>query len=156
MLPAHPASEYNCRVKNEPTRIRLLSDLSTHQIEDIHRLYRLAGWWKGDSEPIEQIRGIVAGSHFFAAVFEGEEIVGMARVISDRASDAYIQDVTVHPDFRGRSLGTQLVEFLVAELHKVGVHWIALIAERGTTPLYEKLGFKPMPRSTPLLLEDPS
>lgn len=134
----------------------LLSDLSPHQIESIHRLYRLAGWWKGNSDPIEQIRGIVAGSHFFAAVFEGEEIVAMARAISDRASDAYIQDVTVHPDFRGQGLGTRLVEFLVAELHKVGVHWIALIAERGTSPLYERLGFNPMPRSTPLLLKEPS
>ena len=66
----------------------------------------------------------------------------MGRVLSDGVSDAYIQDVVVHPDFRGQGIGGEIVRFLVRELEKNGIDWIALVGEPGTEKFYARLGFE--------------
>jgi len=122
------------------------------QIRQIIALYRLAGWW-GDCEPDdpEQVARIVSGSHCFLVVMREGEIVGMGRAISDRASDAYIQDVTVKPECRGQRIGTWIVEKLIERLHRDGLGWIGLIAERGSHEFYRRMGFREMPNSLPML-----
>jgi GNAT superfamily N-acetyltransferase len=55
------------------------------------------------------VAGIVAGSHCFLVARHAESIVAMGRAISDRVSDAYIQDVTVDPAFRGQGIGSRMV-----------------------------------------------
>ena len=69
-------------------------------------------------------------------------MIAMGRVLSDGVSDAYIQDVAVLPDFRGRGIGGKIVTFLVEELEKRGVDWIALVGEPGTENFYKRLGFE--------------
>lgn len=123
-------------------------DREIHQIID---LYRKAGWWKEPEDGPDRLKRIISGSHCFLAVKSEERIIGMGRAISDRASDAYIQDVTVDPDFRGRGIGTQLVADIVSRLEKDGLAWIGLIAEKNSNAFYEPLGFKPMDRSVPML-----
>jgi len=53
--------------------------------------------------------------------------------------------------FRGKGIGTRIVEILVNRLERDGIHWIGLIAERGSHPFYERLGFSIMERATPML-----
>jgi len=79
--------------------------------------------------------------------------VGMGRVISDQANDAYIQDLTVHPYYRHRGIGTSLVNFLLGRLKNDNLPWIGLIAERNTFPFYARFGFEKMPDSTPMLFK---
>jgi len=50
----------------------------------------------------------------------GSRIIGMGRAISDRVSDAYIQDVTVHSDYRGRGIGKAIVRKLLERLRGNG------------------------------------
>ena len=97
------------------------------------------------------IRLIVAGSHCFVVARREGRIIGMGRAMSDRASDAYIQDVTVLDAFRGRGVGTGIVRELIRRLEEDGIHWIGLIAERGSHPFYESLGFTIMDGAVPLL-----
>ena len=125
------------------------------QVQGVLELYRLQGWWgePGDRDP-ELAGAIIRGSHcFFIASHEGR-LVGMGRAISDRASDAYIQDLTVHPEFRGRGIGTMMVQELVGRLQSDGLGWIGLVAEAGTWDFYRRLGFADMPGSV-LMLNKP-
>lgn len=108
---------------------------------EILRLYKLAGWWRGDADPEEAVE-IAEKSFLFAGAFAGEKLIGMARVISDGISDAYIQDVIVDPAFRKKGVGRRLVLALVEELKKKGIDWIGLVAEPGTDPFYESMGFR--------------
>lgn len=121
------------------------------EIARLTELYRLAGWWTDASDNPELIAGIVAGSHCFLVARQTDIIVGMGRAISDRISDAYIQDVTVDPTLRGRGIGSRMVAGLVARLEADGIGWIGLIAERKTHPFYRPLGFSPMADSVPML-----
>jgi spermidine synthase len=76
----------------------------------------------------------------------------MGRAISDGISDAYIQDMTVLPEFRGQGIGTGIVKEILKQLQADGLQWIGLIAGSHSHPFYRKLGFEEMPASTPMIL----
>lgn len=125
---------------------------SSDQIRHIISLYRTAGWWEKDvPDDPHLVERIIAGSHCFMVATEGEEIVGMGRVISDRASDAYIQDLTVKETYRDMGVGTEIVKRILSRLEEDGIKWIALIAERNSHEFYEHFGYKIMPDSMPMI-----
>ncbi|MEM7632358.1 MAG: GNAT family N-acetyltransferase [Pseudomonadota bacterium] len=67
--------------------------------------------------------------------------VGWARATSDTVYHAYIYDLQVLPDYRGRGLGTRLTQDLMAhpELSEVTGWMLSTRAHHG---MYRKLGFK--------------
>jgi len=125
------------------------------QIEGVLELYRLQGWWGslGDQDPA-LAGAIIRGSHCFVIASHEGCLVGMGRTISDRASDAYIQDLIVHPEHRGRGIGKRMVQELVGRLQSDGLGWIGLVAEAGTWDFYRRIGFADMPGSV-LMLKKP-
>lgn len=121
--------------------------------DDLVRLYRAGGWWKEEPAARLALPALVEGSFaFLIAVAPGDRIIGMARVLSDGVSDAYIQDVIVEPDYRGLGIGAELIRRLVEHCRAHGIGWIALIAEPGTRRFYEKLNFKVMHDYEPMRL----
>ena len=123
------------------------------QVQEIISLYREAAWWSDEKDDEGLVSRIVEGSHCFLAALDNSRIIGMGRAISDHAHDAYLQDVTVHPDYRHRGVGHHLVNRLIERLRLDGIEWIGLIAGRGTYPFYHPMGFSAMPNSTPMLLD---
>ncbi|MDD5723926.1 MAG: GNAT family N-acetyltransferase [Syntrophales bacterium] len=121
------------------------------EISQITDLYRGEDWWKQEGDNPEMIRLIVTGSHCFLVVRHEGRIIGMGRAVSDGTSDAYLQDVTVVDFFRGKGIGTRIVDTLIGRLERDGIHWIGLIAERGSHPFYERLGFSIMENAVPML-----
>lgn len=130
---------------------RFIDRPSHADIQRLTRLYRQAGWWHDKADHPSLVAGIVAGSHCFLVARQAGEIIAMGRAISDRVSDAYIQDVTVDPDHRRQGIGSQIIAQLVARLEADGITWIGLIAERKTHPFYRPLGFAPMADALPML-----
>jgi len=128
-----------------------LTRASSDQLNRIIELYRQAGWWAETSDNPELVRRIISGSHCFLTVSDPKRIIGMGRAISDGTSDAYIQDVTVDKACRGQNIGSQIIQKLVERLETDGLKWIGLIAENGSQAFYEKLGFRKMPNSIPML-----
>ncbi len=121
-------------------------------IEEIVELYKAAGWWQESPEARAAIPLMIRGSFSFmvARSIEGR-IVGMARVISDGHSDAYIQDVVVLQDYRGRGVGRELVRRLTQFCVSRKIAWIGLVAEPGTQGMYEELGYGPLVGYQPML-----
>lgn len=129
----------------------VLVEPTNDQVEQITALYRHEGWWSKTADSPEQVKGIIAGSHLFMVARKGDVIVGMGRALSDRSSDAYIQDVTVKKEFRGNGIGSEIIRRLTRQLRADGIEWIGLIAERGSHGFYARLGFKEMPNAMPML-----
>ena len=114
-------------------------------LRGITDLYQDAGWWEPGDSP-GRIRRMVEGSHCFLVVYAGGRPVAMGRAISDGTNDAYIQDVFVRAQHRGRGLGAALVRRLARRLQSDGLGWIGLIAAGGAGPFYERLGFRRLAR----------
>jgi ribosomal protein S18 acetylase RimI-like enzyme len=119
--------------------------------EEIINLYKAGGWWQS-RDGGSNIMKIITGSFAFAVAVEKEtnKAVGMGRVLSDGASDAYIQDVVVLPGYRKQEVGKKLIIALRDLCLKKKVSWIALVAEEGTEDFYRSLGFQAMIGHTPM------
>ncbi|MEN6609576.1 MAG: GNAT family N-acetyltransferase [Methanoregulaceae archaeon] len=132
--------------------IRLVRSWDTAALVD---LYRAGGWWKEHWDP-GGLPALISGSFVFAVAIDpvSRRTVGMGRVISDGVSDAYIQDLVVHPDFRKKGVGKKLLETLLAHCKAADMTWISLIAEPGMEGFYLSLGFRPMKGHVPMVYQE--
>lgn len=73
-------------------------------------------------------------------VYKGENLIGFARVVSDHATFAYIGDVFILNEFRGRGLSKWLMDVIIGHPDLQGLRrWI--LATRDAHGLYEQFGF---------------
>lgn len=120
--------------------------------EQITGLYRQAGWWsRSDDAAADLVDRLIAGSHCFVACMAQGRIVGMGRAVSDRAYDAYIQDVFVKPEFRGRGMAREITRMIIERLQRDGMKWIGLIATPEAKAMYAKMGFQEVDRTAMVL-----
>lgn len=103
----------------------------------VHEFLSESYWAKGI--PLETVRRSIEHSIAFG-VYHGSEQVGFARVVTDRATFAYLADVFVLETHRGRGLAKWLMEAIVAhpELQNLR-RWVLLT--RDAHELYRKFGF---------------
>ena len=82
---------------------------------------------------------------FHLCAFDSEQLVGYAAVVSNGVTDAYIQDVMVHPNYQRQGVGTQLMERILTRLKAEGLYMVSVIyGEEALKPFYEKFGFYTM------------
>ncbi len=119
--------------------------------EDLICLYKDADWWKSSyDEHLSFLDKIVKDSAIFVGAFVDQQMIGMGRVLSDMASDAFIQDVVVLKKYRGRGIGKKIIQLLVTQLKKNDVDWIGLVAQPGTASFYQDLGFEVLKDHVPM------
>ncbi len=147
-----PASPLKNPSASADIEIRLVR---TAAVGDMIALYKDAGWWEDAYDTSHLfLEKIPKDSALFAGAFTGEKMIGMGRALSDRSSDAYIQDIVVLKSYQCRGLGKKIVQKLIRGLKEMGVDWIGLIAEPGTNLFYENLGFREMKGYVPFKLEE--
>ena len=129
--------------------------IKTADTEQLKNLYREAGWWDEhlDNTDPELIHKIVQGSFCFVTASINGRIIGMGRAISDGACDAYIQDVVVLNEFRGKEIGVLIMNELIKYLQSKNITWITLISEPEAVSFYQKYGFSQMNGYIPFILE---
>lgn len=91
----------------------------------------------------ERLARAVQSSAVVALAWEGSELVGFARAISDSAWCAYLSQLAVIPHCQKSGVGRQLVACITAHLGDE-VSLLVHSAE-GATGFYEKLGFELYP-----------
>ena len=69
--------------------------------------------------------------------------VAYARLVTDRATFAWLCDVYVDPGYRGRGLGTRLVESVVARLEPMHLRR-TMLATQDAHDIYTRFGFTPL------------
>jgi ribosomal protein S18 acetylase RimI-like enzyme len=90
------------------------------------------------------------------AVYDSGRQVAFARAVTDLATYAYLTDVIVASDSRGRGIGSWMVDALLRHPDLQGLRRIALLT-RDARALYEKFGFTTdPPRSTYMELRAPA
>ncbi len=102
------------------------------------RLKSLAGW----NQTLADWRCFLESSPrgCFAAEVEGK-VVGTAATIVYEQRFAWIGMVLVDPEFRGRGIGTRLLEKTIEYLDAIGIRTMKLDATPAGRPIYQKLGF---------------
>lgn len=100
-----------------------------------------ATYWAANI-PLDTMARAIRHSLCFGLYRDGE-LGGFARVVTDRATFAYLCDVFVAPEHRGRGLGKWLVECVLAHPDLAGLRRFCLMT-RDAHALYEGFGFAAM------------
>ena len=114
------------------------TDTSRLQRETIHAFLANSYWAKGI--PREVLDRAIANSLSFG-LYEGNRQVGFARVITDKATYAYLADVFVLDSHRGKGLGKWLVEVILGHPELSGLRRWGLVT-RDAHGLYAQHGFQ--------------
>jgi len=103
----------------------------------------LAGCYWAKGIPLETVTRSIAHSLNFGLYAGDGAQVGYARVVSDRATVAYLGDVFVLEAWRGRKLSSWLMRCVVGHPELQGLRrWMLLT--RDAHHLYAKHGFTPL------------
>lgn len=130
--------------------IRLSFDPADQQIDAIHGYLARSYWAEGI--PRATVEKSVANS-FCIGAFHGDAQIGFARLITDRATFAYLADVFVLEAHRGQGVARAMLEALDAHPELQGLRRWALFT-RDMQPLYAKLGWKAYPHPDRLMVRD--
>lgn len=112
-------------------------------------LPRLLGWlrdesyWATDLTAETLVRAVV-GSFTMAAYAPDGQMVAFGRVVTDSATFAWLADVFVHRDQRGRGIGKVLVRNLVDHPRLTGLRRV-MLGTRDAHGLYTPMGFEMVP-----------
>ena len=115
------------------------TDKSRLDFEAIYDFLAHRSYW-AQNIPREIVQRSIDNALCFG-VYEGKKQVGFARLITDYATFAYLADVFVHEDYRGKGLSKKLVAFItgIPELQELR-RWH--LVTRDAQGLYEQFGFK--------------
>ena len=117
------------------------TERSCLQFDVIQSFLADESYWAQKRTP-EQTRTAIEHSICFG-LYAGDRQIGFARVVSDQATFAYLGDVFVLEEFRGRGLSKWLMETIIAHPDLQGLRrWT--LATRDAHGLYEKYGFGPL------------
>jgi N-acetylglutamate synthase-like GNAT family acetyltransferase len=120
--------------------IEITTDPERVDLDTLHRWLSSSYWAPGI--PKEIVKRSIEGSIPFSAFLDGIQ-VGFARVVTDRATFAWLADVWVEEAHRGRGIGHALMEAVVAHPDVQTLRRF-LLATRDAHSLYAQYGFTPI------------
>jgi GNAT superfamily N-acetyltransferase len=133
-----------------PEGYRLTEDRTEVDTVAAHAFLTTSYWAEGI--PAETVAAAIAGSLCVALLHEGRQ-VGMVRVISDFATTAYLTDVYVLDEHRGRGLATAMLAYLRAHPKLQGLRrWILFTLD--AQPLYRAAGWNVYPHPERVMVRD--
>ncbi len=114
------------------------TDRTRLQTDAIHRFLSEESYWANNRTKEQTLTAIKNSLPF--GVYTGENQIGFARVVTDYATFAYLGDVYILKDFRGKGLSKWLMDVIVGHPELQGLRrWI--LATKDAHTLYEKFGF---------------
>lgn len=118
-----------------------LEQPSEADVDTIHRVLKTTYWSPGI--PRETVARACENSICVIARDDVGELIGFARVVSDKATFAWLCDVIVLPGRQGRGLGRELVRTLQEHEDLQGLRrW--LLGTKDAHGVYAPLGFTPV------------
>ncbi len=122
----------------ETNSLNISTDKSLLDIEVIYNFLSLSYWAKG--RPLSILKKSINNSLCFGVYLDNKQ-VGFARVVSDYATFAYLADVFILEEHRGKGLSKKLVTAILEnpELKTIR-RW--MLATKDAHDLYSKFGFR--------------
>jgi GNAT superfamily N-acetyltransferase len=128
------------------------SDKSKIDLAYVHTFLSQSYWSPGIAP--ELVKKAMDNSLPFG-VYDAERQIGYARIITDKATFAYLADVFIDKAYRGRGLGKWLVDMIMAHPDLTGLRKILLVT-KDAHRLYEQCGFTVIHNPQGYMVYDPN
>ena len=119
------------------------TDLSRIDLDRVHHWLSTDAYW-AMGRPRETVQRAAEASLNFGVFDENGALRGYARVVTDGATFAWLCDVYIDRDARGRGAGSLLARAVVDTLAPMDLKRI-MLATADAHGVYEKVGFTPVP-----------
>ena len=121
-------------------KMEVIETFNRAQIEDLHALYQNEWWTKGRA--LSETESCVKGSQICLGLVDEEGVLqGFARVLTDFVTIAYLMDVFIIDNYRGKGLSKILLKKILEDKKFIRVKkW--MLATLDAHGLYKKFGFK--------------
>lgn len=110
-------------------------------IDDVLHLYQAVGWTNYTNQPQMLSQAL---SHSLATYLarDGEEIVGLVRLIGDGFSSVFVQDLIVLPTYQRQGIGSTLMKEALEDYKDA--YQVQLVTDQTerTLGFYRSLGFE--------------
>ena len=111
------------------------------KLEDVLHLYQAVGWTNYTHQP-EMLEQSLAHSLAIYIARDGEEIVGLVRLVGDGFSSVFVQDLIVLPSYQRQGIGSALMKKALGNFKDA--YQVQLVTEQTekTLGFYRSLGFE--------------
>jgi len=113
------------------------TDKSKIDVETVHDFLSRSYW--AENIPLDVVRKSIENSLCFG-IYHQQRLIGFARAISDFATFAYLADVFILPEQRGKGLSKWLIGIVLEHPQLQGLRRFTL-ATRDAHSLYAQFGF---------------
>lgn len=120
---------------------RVSSDPSKLDFSVIYSFISTSYWAQGI--PRETLQKAIDNSLCFGVYTQDNQQIGFARLVTDKATFAYLADVFIDQAYRGKGLSKRLIEAVTMHPEVQGLRRIVL-ATRDAHGLYQQFGFSPL------------
>ena len=119
-------------------QLEITTDRDRMDVGLIHRFLTEEAYW-ASNRTLEQTTRAIENSLCFGAFLDGR-FAGFGRVVSDFATFAYVGDVFVFSDYRGRGISKSIMQAMVEHPSLQGLRrWV--LATKDAHGLYEQFEF---------------
>lgn len=125
----------------EKDGITISTERARLDVAGVHRFLVEESYWAAE-RTFEQTQTAIENSICFG-MYDGKRLIGFARVVSDKATFAYVGDVFVIEGYRGRGLSKWLMRVIVEDPELRNLRrWV--LATRDAHGLYAQFDFAPL------------
>ena len=108
----------------------------------VQELFLSVGWISGQYP--QRVYKALMHSETVITAWDGQRLVGLARLIDDSELVAYMHYVVVHPDYHGHGIAGEMMH-RVKEKYKNYLYIELMPEERKNAAFYQRHGFEIMP-----------
>lgn len=128
----------------------IIREATTKDIDQIHDLGKDVEEFNTTDEvvtfwPKYILKNCVNSKTDFIIIAEEKEIIGFTIANYNPVfKKAIIENIFVHPDFRGQKVGKKLLDNLMAKLEQIGCEYVCILTEsnnKNSIKFYQKMGF---------------
>lgn len=114
-------------------------DLLPAETESVRQFLGKHGWGHRTGSA-EHFAELIENSQRTAVAFQGEQIIGFARGITDGLSNGYLSMVVVDDQHRRAGIGRALVEYIMGD--NPAITWVLRAGREGAEAFFARLGFE--------------
>lgn len=115
--------------------------------DQLQELFKSVGWIS--AEYPQRLHKALMNSQTVLTAWDGERLVGLARVLDDSELVAFVHYVLVHPEYQGQKIAGNMVEY-IRDKYKNYLYIEGMPEDSKNVAFYERHGFHVMEGGTPI------
>ncbi len=108
--------------------------------EKLFKLYNENGWG-AYTRDMDSLLRAVENSFYVRTAWDGDELVGLIRIVGDGESIMYIQDILILNEFHRNGIGTELMKYVLEKFMYIRQKTLLTGTSEKQKKFYESLGF---------------